>query len=87
MPIIEHLQKVKRKKFRREKWVDGANSSKLQADARWGGDAPLPELEKRLVCEDEDMVSRPGARRNVMTNSELFSSSTEVDGVQPRRQQ
>lgn len=87
MPIIEHHQKVWRKKQRKGKRVGGFSSSSAHSTSRAYVGAPLPELGKRLEREDEGLVARLGGRSRLLEISEMVCSLVEVDLVQPRRQQ
>lgn len=87
MPIIEHHQRVQRRKQRRGKQDSGVCLGTIESIviAHVGGS--LPELGKKLIREDKDLVARHGGRMRLLENLEIVSSSAEIDVVQPRSQQ
>ena len=62
MPIIEQVQKERRKKHKKAWWVGGGKSrfNSVHANVRKGSSSKLPELGKRLMREDDEEESRPG---------------------------
>lgn len=86
MPIIEHNQRLRKKRPRRGR-RGGSMSSSLMSNARERRDVMLSVLGKRMTRDDEAVFSQIEGRGRLNVNMMQNSSAAEVDKGQPHRKQ